>query len=50
MACRRALLAGARFWVSDEEQPASQLAAIYEVREAHTRRIGIPTVGFAAGV
>jgi len=51
-ACRRALLAGARFWVSPAEQvaPASALVATYARREEHTRRSGIPTVGFAAAV
>jgi hypothetical protein len=51
-ACRRAVVAGARFWISKAEQltPVSALVPIYARRDAHTRRVGIPTLGFAAAV
>jgi len=48
--CRRALLTGARFWVHDSVAPASHFVPIYDRREEHTRRIGVPTRGFAAAV
>jgi hypothetical protein len=51
-ACRRTVLAGARFWVSIDHPPtpAPILMSIYDRRERHTRRIGLPTSGFAAAV
>ena len=45
-----AVVAGASFWISPTAQPAAPLAGIYGVREAHTRRIGLETLGFAAAV
>jgi len=50
VACRSAVVAGASFWISPTAQPAAPLAGIYGVREAHTRRIGLETLGFAAAV
>ncbi|MEV0715622.1 hypothetical protein [Asanoa sp. NPDC050611] len=49
-ACRSAVLAGARFWVTDIDQPASGLFEIYRRRDAHTRQEGISTLGFTAAV
>jgi hypothetical protein len=45
--CREAVLSGAPFSVSESSQPAAQFEEIYAGREAHTRSIGLPTVGFA---
>lgn len=44
--CREAVLSGAPFSVSESSQPAAQFEEIYVVREAHTRAIGLPTLGF----
>ena len=49
-ACRRAVLAGAQFWVTDGTQPASTLVSLYARRDRRTRQRGIPTVGFADAV
>jgi hypothetical protein len=49
-ACRGAVLDGARFWVTDSTQPASELARTYARRERGTRERGIPTLGFAEAV
>lgn len=49
-ACREAVLAGGRFWVTENVQPASKLAATYALRERHTLERGIGTVGFAEAV
>jgi hypothetical protein len=49
-ACRRAVLGGARFWVTDVTQPASTLVATYAWRERGTRERGVPTLGFAEAV
>jgi hypothetical protein len=49
-ACRRAVLSGARFWVTDSPQPASELARTYARRERGTRERGVPTLGFAEAV
>lgn len=45
--CREAVLSGARYSVSESSQPAAQFEEIYRGRDAHTRSIGLPTVGFA---
>jgi hypothetical protein len=49
-ACRGAVLDGARFWVTDSTQPASELATTYARRERRIRQRGIPTLGFAEAV
>jgi hypothetical protein len=49
-ACRRFVVAGARLWVSDQGQPASELARTYQRRASHTEQVGIPTLGFSAAV
>jgi hypothetical protein len=50
VACRQALLAGARFWVAGGSQPASTLVQTYARRDKHTRKRGIETIGFAEAV
>jgi hypothetical protein len=50
VACRRAVLAGASFWVTDHTQTASIFAAIYARRDRHTRERGIETLGFTRAV
>ena len=50
VACRQAVLAGARFWVDEAGCSAQRLASVYARRERHTERIGLPTSGFAAAV
>ncbi|MEU5566872.1 hypothetical protein [Micromonospora musae] len=49
-ACRAALTGGSPFKIFDGSLPASHFADIYRVREIHTRKKGIPTVGFAQAV
>lgn len=49
-ACRRAVLAGARFWVARDPQPASTLLRTYARREKHTRQRGTETIGFVEAV
>lgn len=49
-ACRQFVVAGARLWVSDQVQPASELARTYRRRASHTEQVGIPTLGFFAAV
>ncbi|HZL73949.1 MAG TPA: hypothetical protein VFB83_01120 [Propionibacteriaceae bacterium] len=49
-ACRRAVLAGARFWVAEDPQPASTLLRTYARRDKHTRQRGIETIGFTDAV
>jgi hypothetical protein len=49
-ACRRAVLAGARFWATERTQPASALVALYARHDRPTRRRGIPTLGFTQAV
>jgi len=51
-ACRAALEQGATFHVYADHEgvPASNLAATYRRREAHTRKLDIPTLGFAEAV
>ncbi|MGH3392075.1 MAG: hypothetical protein ACRDOO_24645 [Actinomadura sp.] len=49
-ACRHALLDGANFEVGDRAIPVHELIASYQVREAHTRATGLPTLGFAAAI
>jgi hypothetical protein len=49
-ACRQAVVDGARFDVYDGAVPGSHLASIYEVRDRHAQRIGLPTLGFSAAV
>ncbi|WP_089251594.1 hypothetical protein [Asanoa hainanensis] len=51
-ACRAALEQGATFHVyaADEGVPASNLASSYRRRQAHTTKLGIPTIGFAEAV
>jgi hypothetical protein len=50
IACRLAVLAGARFWIDDGEVPASRLATIYHRRDRLTRAKGIQSRGFTAAV
>ena len=50
IACRQALISGARFWVSELSERASTLVRIYAHRDRHTRETGIPTLGFPAAV
>lgn len=50
VACRQALLAGARFWVAGGSQPASTLVQTYARRDKHTKKRGIETIGFAEAV
>jgi hypothetical protein len=49
-ACRQALLSGARFWVSDLSQPASELVGTYARRDQRARQVGIRTLGLPAAV
>ncbi|MEV4535000.1 hypothetical protein AB0J82_14330 [Asanoa sp. NPDC049518] len=50
-ACRAALEGGAIFHVQPGDGiPANELAPSYRVREAHIRKVGIPSVGFAEAV
>lgn len=51
-ACRRAVLSGAPFWISEQDHPtsASALVSIYARRHEHTTRCGLPTLGFARAV
>jgi hypothetical protein len=49
-ACRRTVLAGARFWIAEQSQPASTLVSIYDYRDRHTQRQGVPTFGFTHAV
>jgi hypothetical protein len=49
-ACRQFVVAGARLWVSDQVQPAAELARTYQRRARHTEQVGIPTLGFPAAV
>ena len=49
-AARQFVLAGARLWISDQAQPASQLARTYQRRERHIEQVGIPTLGFSTAV
>jgi hypothetical protein len=49
-ACRQSVVAGARFWVSGDAQPASGLAVIYQRRAEHIEQVGIPTLGFSAAL
>jgi hypothetical protein len=49
-ACRQALVAGARFWVTEHTQQASILVGIYARRDRHTQQRAIPTLGFAQAV
>jgi hypothetical protein len=49
-ACRLSVVAGARFWVSDHAQPASELARTYQRRAGHAQQAGIPTLGFSTAV
>ncbi|MCM0678514.1 hypothetical protein NCC78_28135 [Micromonospora phytophila] len=53
MGCRRAVSAGARYWVehqTDRPVPASHLARIYAGRQRRVRKAGRPTTGFAEAV
>ena len=50
IACRRSVVAGARFWVSGQAQPASKLTRTYQRRARHTEQLGIPTLGFTAAL
>ena len=43
-------MAGARFWVTEDTQPASTLVRTYARRDRHTQQRGIPTLGFAQAV
>jgi len=45
-ACRRAVLAGARYSVTSQPGPASRLAEIYALREEGTHLRGVATIGF----
>ena len=49
-ACRRFVVAGARLWVSDQAQPASEFARTYQRRASHIELVGIPTLGFSVAV
>ena len=49
-ACREAVAAGAEFVIWDGTAETSALASIYARRERHTRRIGLPTLGFPEAV
>ncbi|GAA1028881.1 hypothetical protein GCM10009557_15500 [Virgisporangium ochraceum] len=49
-ACRRMLVAGARYWVDEDTVPASALATIYARRDRLTRRKGIQSLGFTEAV
>jgi len=49
-ACRESVVTGARFWVSDHTQPASELISTYQRRARHTQQAGIPTLGFSTAV
>jgi len=48
--CRQFVVAGARLWVSDQVQPAVELARTYQRRESHIEQVGIPTLGFSIAV
>ncbi len=49
-ACRRAVLGGAPFWVTEHIETATTLVAIYTRRDRHTRQRAIPTLAFAQAV
>lgn len=50
VACRQAVLSGARFRIDGEAQPASILFSIYTRRKRHTREHAVPTLGFTEAV
>jgi len=49
-ACRHAVLKGAKFEVYDSAVPVRQVIPTYQIRKAHTREIGVPTLGFSAAI
>ncbi|MEU4163467.1 hypothetical protein [Actinoplanes sp. NPDC026670] len=49
-ACRQAILYGRRWRVYSTLVPASELAWIYQIREAQVREAGIETIGLSAAV
>jgi hypothetical protein len=50
VACRRAVVDGAPFWISPTSQPASSLTSTYARRERLNRRAGVPAMGFSQAV